>query len=65
MEIWKPIKGYEGSYEVSDMGRVKSFNKKEPFIMKQSIDKWGYKTITLHKGRQRSWFIHRLVLLMF
>jgi NUMOD4 motif. len=24
MEIWKPIKGYEGLYEISNYGRVKS-----------------------------------------
>lgn len=24
IEIWKPIKGYEGIYEVSNKGRVKS-----------------------------------------
>ena len=27
-EVWKPIKGYEGLYEVSDMGRVKSLEKR-------------------------------------
>ena len=25
-EQWMPVKGYEGLYEVSNMGRVKSFN---------------------------------------
>ena len=37
-EQWKPISGYEGLYEVSDLGRVKSFDR---------IDKIG----RLHKGR--------------
>ena len=27
-EIWKPIKGYEGLYEVSSLGRIKSMPKK-------------------------------------
>ena len=40
-EIWKPIKGYEGKYEVSNKGRVKSlFGRvrplKEPRILKPS-----------------------------
>ena len=26
-EIWKDVEGYEGSYQVSNMGRVKSFEK--------------------------------------
>ena len=27
-EIWKPVVGYEGFYEVSNMGRVKSLERK-------------------------------------
>lgn len=26
MEVWKPIKGYEESYEVSDLGNIRSLN---------------------------------------
>ena len=26
-EIWKPIKGYEGIYEVSSLGRVRSLDR--------------------------------------
>lgn len=45
-EIWKPIKGYEGLYSVSNMGRVKSLAGKqrgtnlmtgEPFYQKRDI----------------------------
>lgn len=28
MEIWKDIKGYEGLYQVSNLGKVKSIEKK-------------------------------------
>ena len=28
-EIWKPIKGYEGLYEVSNLGRVKALERKK------------------------------------
>lgn len=33
-EEWKDIKGYEGLYQVSDMGRVKSFKKEKGYILK-------------------------------
>ena len=35
-EIWKPIKNYEGLYEVSNMGRVKSLDR-------ETIDSMGRK----------------------
>jgi hypothetical protein len=28
-ELWKPIKGYEGCYEVSSIGRVKSLSRRQ------------------------------------
>lgn len=30
-EIWKPIKGYEGLYEISNLGRVKALERKRNF----------------------------------
>lgn len=66
-EIWKPIKGYEGLYEVSNLGRVKSFPRKgnhykEPTILKQSKYKSGYMYVNLNKNRQgKKYKIHRLV----
>ena len=37
-EIWKPIKGYEGLYEVSNLGRIKS--------LKRLVKKWdGYRIV--------------------
>lgn len=30
-EIWKPIKGYEGLYQVSNLGRVKRFDRKSNY----------------------------------
>ena len=79
-EIWKPIKDYEGLYEVSNKGRVKSLqrytesynksgeikqNHKEK-ILKNNIMKSGYVMITLFKnGKPKSYFIHRLVAQVF
>ena len=71
MEVWKPIKGYEGLYEVSNMGRVRSLrnnhgNYREK-IMKPNKTKCGYLRVGLRdKEGKRKWFsIHRLVLSIF
>lgn len=49
-EVWKPIDGYEGLYECSTEGRVKSLlNKNNPLILKPRIDKDGYLKVILYK----------------
>ena len=63
-EIWKPINGYEGLYEVSDFGRVKSlankFTRKEK-ILKSSNNSY-YSAVALCGGEKLKLFrIHRLV----
>lgn len=69
VEQWRPIPGYEGRYEVSDHGQVKSLLHKISFIMKQQTDKWGYRTIKLcpykRVNQGNGCFVHRLVLLAF
>jgi hypothetical protein len=71
-EIWKDIKGYEGLYQVSNYGRVKSlerivdhkktgkvFHKER--ILKQNTC-YGYKTVILCKNsKTKSERVHRLV----
>ena len=70
-EIWKPIKGYEGFYEVSNLGRVKSLaysggeriNRKE-IILKSSMSgpKMNYPNIRLYiNGKKKIFRIHDLV----
>lgn len=71
-EIWKPIKGYEGYYEISNYGRVKSVERyvqqgnymrhvKESF-KGISADKYGYPRVTLCKNRvSRSHLLHVLL----
>lgn len=55
-EIWKDIKNYEGIYQVSNLGRVKSRKK----ILKPGGKE--YHTVRLSKnGEQRTFYIHRLV----
>lgn len=61
-EEWRDIAGYEGLYQVSNFGRVKSFVKKTPKILKPFIDTFGYLVVGFHKGDARKNFnIHRLV----
>ena len=72
MEKWKPIKGYEGLYEISDLGRVKSLPKlsgnccRKEIILKNNTTKDGYHYVTLAKNnKQRSVRVHRLVAASF
>lgn len=59
-EVWKPIPGYEGLYDVSSEGRVWSI--RNNLLLKQFIDKGGYKTVFLSKcGNKKTCFVHRLV----
>ena len=64
MEIWKDIKGYEGLYQISNKGRVKTLgnNKtRKEKIRDGKIDR-GYKRILLCKnGKKKQCLIHRLV----
>ena len=61
-EIWCPIKGYEGLYEVSDYGRVKSLKFGKERILKPRRDKDGYLFVTLYKnGDHKTCKVHRLV----
>lgn len=60
IEIWKPIKGYEGKYEVSNLGRVRSISHSNK-ILKPDKPK-GYSRVTLfNKGVRYRKTIHILV----
>lgn len=67
-EIWKDINGYEGLYQVSNLGRVKSLpngRHKEAIILKQAICS-GYYCVRLFKnGQGKSYRVNRLVALAF
>ena len=75
MEKWKPVLGYEGEYEVSDQGRVKSLARKDTFgtgrpvaekILKISMGGGRpgqhYPQVTL---RGRSQLVHRMIMRSF
>lgn len=67
-EVWMPVKGHEGKFEVSNLGRMRSVrrvvdfgkNKRtvEPIILKQSTDRDGYKLVCNIK-------VHRAVAIAF
>lgn len=59
IEVWKNVKGYEGFYEVSNMGRVRNFETQQ--VLKHFTSN-GYSRIWLHKENEhKKFYIHRLV----
>lgn len=63
-EIWKDINGYNGLYQISNLGRVKSLNKS--IIKKLQTNEKGYLKVTLANNKKRkTYFVHRLVALHF
>lgn len=74
MENWKEIKGYEGIYEISNKGRVRTAENKVTYselhgkrvwkqrVLKLKTDKNGYKRVSLWKNKQsKDFLVHRLV----
>lgn len=76
-EQWRPIPGYEGHYEVSDHGRVRSLDRKilrkdgRPKSLRGRVlspyrSKSGHLSVVLAlNGAQHTFLVHRLVLLTF
>ena len=67
-EQWKTVKGYEGLYEVSNTGKVRSLKntrhnvRKEPLLKKQLLGSWGYPVVALCKeGKSIRVLVHRIV----
>ena len=77
IEIWKPIKGYEGLYEISNFGRVKALKRKrncnrgygiiKEHIMKQTSGNSNYYRVPLtnEKHIKKYYLVHRLVAIAF
>lgn len=72
-EIWKDVVGYEGYYQVSNLGRVRSVSHISKFmetsrrvkhgqIVKPYLTQYGYNVIRLHRnGIISCFFLHRVV----
>lgn len=80
MEEWRDIPGYEGRYQVSDQGRVRSVDRvvkradrwgnpgsrRAPGRVLQSGGCKGYRVVNLSmESKTRMWQVHRLVALAF
>lgn len=73
-EYWVPIEGYDGWYEVSDQGHVRSVDRVVTFkngkgsrFYKGQILKFryhnGYAMVNLHKNKKmKEYYVHRLVI---
>ena len=69
IEIWMDIQGYEGLYQVSNMGNVKSLNyrntKKEKMLNLGKSTK-GYPQVQLNKnGFAKTFSVHQLIVIAF
>lgn len=68
-EEWRDIEGYNGKYQVSNLGRVKSLNYRhtgEEKILKQYKDKDGYLSVILYKNNKiKKFLVHRLAATAF
>lgn len=58
-EIWKDNEGYEGMYQVSNMGRVRSLRRN--IILRQGISRGYYILILSKNGKRLTNKVHRLV----
>lgn len=65
-ENWKDVKDYEGLYQVSNLGRIKSLKYGKERILKYSINRNGYLMTYLYKKcKSQKYYVQRLVALHF
>ena len=64
-ELWRPIPNYEGYYEASNLGRIRSVYRYKR-VLKPMISNTGYERVDLFKNRHRKQYsVHRLVAITF
>ena len=65
-EIWKDIPGYEGHYQASNFGKIRSLKYSKVRILKPSKNGSGYHTVLLYLNNvAKNLSIHRLVWISF
>ena len=61
-EQWKDVDGYDGMYQVSDLGRVRSLKYGKVRVLRFGKNHKGYLQISLYKDRKiKRFYVHRLV----
>lgn len=77
MEVWKDVPGFEGRYQVSSFGGIKSLPFKQRYLLRTGVESFrntkekrlatqannaGYLLVHLHKdNKRRAYLVHRLV----
>lgn len=65
IEQWKPVNGFEGRYEVSSLGRIRSLLTGAPRLLHPGLQSRGYLTVMLYDGtipkKPRSITVHKIV----
>lgn len=79
MEVWKDIPGFEGIYQASDCGQIRSIDGKCTYTEHHGTRHWkgrilkmkghastgGYRVTLWKDGKPQGWLVHRLVALAF
>ena len=62
-EIWKDVRGWEGLYQISNLGNVRTLHYKKPYLRKLSKTQRGYLVVNffISKGKYKNYSVHRLV----
>lgn len=61
-EVWRDVDGYEGMYQVSDLGRVRSKKYGDWRVLKPQKERCGYSQVKLLKdSKPKMYMVHRLV----
>lgn len=64
MEEWKPVVGYEGLYEVSNLGKIRNVNTNRQ--LSTYVSKRGYERVMLWKhNKGKKYMVHRIVAFSF
>jgi len=71
-EIWKDIPGYEGKYQASNLGRIRSLDridvagrKLKGIVLSLSLGGNGYYNVTLHYGNRVTKNVHQIIAQVF
>lgn len=68
IEMWYPLNNYQGYYEITESGKVRSLHKRNlHYIMEQRINRAGYYTVRLHRSHDKgsTQTVHRLLATTF